>query len=74
MPTKLVLFLSSVCSAIRTKELHAQKASTKKQNPKQRTKKIRTSRTSIKGFSSENRKSRKKIRYRGKSNYIGGKF
>jgi len=52
LPTRLVLFLSSACSAIRTKELHAEKASRKNQNYKQKAK-IQTNWISIKGFSTD---------------------
>lgn len=55
LPTSLVLFLSSACSAIRTKELHAEKAFRKNQNGKQKTSKIQSNHVPIKGFSSGNR-------------------
>ena len=48
MPTSLVLFWSSACSAIRTKELHAEKAFRKNQNYKPKTRKIRSNHGSIK--------------------------
>ena len=61
MPTRLVLFLSSACSAIRTKELHAEKASRKNQNYKQKAK-IQTSWISIKGFSTDPSERRRRNR------------